>query len=143
MRTSSSLPRPPIESTIFGIKGIDESRLRYQETLEVFFKSCRSSILNHEGQFFKYNDVELHNKPVQKPYPPLWFPSSNRDSIDFTARHGYHTALICRAADTKALFDQYREVWERHKNDPGRHNSHVAFPFLAKAQHLVIADTDA
>src|SRR5207302_809425 len=39
--------------------------------------------------------------------------------------------------------DRYREVWERHKNDPGRHNSHVAFPFLAKAQHLVIADTDA
>ena len=128
----------PIESMIFGLKSIDESRARYRETLDIFFAACRSDVLNYQGQ-----NVELYNKPVQKPYPPLWFPSSNRDSIDFTARHGYHTALICRAADTKALFDQYREVWERHKNDPGRHNSHVPFPFLAKTQHLVIADTDA
>jgi len=123
---------------IFGLKSIDESRARYRETLDIFFAACRSDVLNYQGQ-----DVELYNKPVQKPYPPLWFPSSNRDSIEFTARHGYHTALICRAADTKALFDRYREVWERHKNDLGRHNSHVAFPFLAKTQHLVIADTDA
>ena len=128
----------PIESMIFGLKSVDDSRARYRETLDIFFAACRSDVLNYQGQ-----DVELYNKPVQKPYPPLWFPSSNRDSIEFTARHGYHTALICRAADTKALFDQYREVWERHKNDPGRHNSHVALPFLAKAQHLVIADTDA
>jgi alkanesulfonate monooxygenase SsuD/methylene tetrahydromethanopterin reductase-like flavin-dependent oxidoreductase (luciferase family) len=86
--------------------------------------------------------VELCTKPVQQPWPPLWFPSSNRESIEFTASHGYHTALIARAADSKALFDQYREVWERHRNDPGRHNAHAGHPKLAKTQHLVIADTD-
>ncbi|HXM83170.1 MAG TPA: LLM class flavin-dependent oxidoreductase [Burkholderiales bacterium] len=128
----------PIESMIFGLKSIEESRLRYRETLEIFFAACRNTVLQYQGQ-----DVELYNKPVQKPYPPLWFPSSNRDSIEFTARHGYHTALICKTSDARPLFDQYREVWERHKNDPGRHNSHVPFPFLAKTQHLVIADTDA
>jgi alkanesulfonate monooxygenase SsuD/methylene tetrahydromethanopterin reductase-like flavin-dependent oxidoreductase (luciferase family) len=80
---------------------------------------------------------------VQRPYPPLWFPSSNRESIYFTARHGYHTAFLGKLADCKPLFDQYRELWERHKNDPGRHNAHVASPFLAKTQHLVIAESDA
>ena len=82
-------------------------------------------------------------KPLQKPYPPLWFPSSNRESIEFTARHGYHTAFLGKLADCKPHFERYREVWQRHRDDPGRHNAHVAAPFLAKTQHLVIADTDA
>jgi alkanesulfonate monooxygenase SsuD/methylene tetrahydromethanopterin reductase-like flavin-dependent oxidoreductase (luciferase family) len=82
-------------------------------------------------------------KPYQRPYPPLWFPSSNRESIDFTARHGYHTAFIGKHADCKPLFERYRELWEKHRGDAGRHNAHVAAPFLARTQHLVIADTDA
>src|SRR2546426_2723323 len=80
---------------------------------------------------------------VQKPYPPLWFPSSNRDSIEFTAKHGYHTALLARLADCKPLFERYREIWEQHRNDPGRHNAHVAAPFLARTLHMVIAETEA
>jgi alkanesulfonate monooxygenase SsuD/methylene tetrahydromethanopterin reductase-like flavin-dependent oxidoreductase (luciferase family) len=132
----------PIESLIFGLKSIEESRERYRETLEVFFEACKNPALNFQGKFYEYRDVELHVKPRQRPYPPLWFPSSNRDSIEFTARHGYSTAFIGKLADCKAHFERYRELWERHRNDPGRHNAHVAAPFLAKTQHLVIADTD-
>src|SRR5690606_7351848 len=130
----------PIESQIFGLKSIDESREKYRETLDIFFRACESSSLSFDGKHYHYRDAELHVKPVQKPWPPLWFPSSNRDSIDFTARHGYHTALLGKVADAKPLFDQYRETWERHKNDAGRHNAHVAEPFLGKTQHLVIAE---
>jgi len=132
----------PIESLIFGMQNIEQSRERYRETLEVFFEACRERTLNFQGKVFQYRDVELYNKPVQQPYPPLWFPSSNRESIEFTASHGYHTALLMRPVDCKPLFDHYRETWERHRNDPGRHNAHVARPHLAKTQHMVIAETE-
>ena len=128
----------PIESRIFNMNSIEESRERYRETLDVFFSFCENKIVKYRGQ-----DLVLYNKPAQKPWPPLWFPSSNRDSIGFTARHGYHTALIAKLADCKPLFDEYREIWQRHRNDPGRHNAHIAAPFLAKTQHLVIAETEA
>ena len=130
----------PIESRIFGLRSIDESREKYRETLEVFFTACRSSSLNFQGKIYAYQDAELHVKPLQKPYPPLWFPSSNKDSIDFTARHGYHTALLGKLADARPLFDRYRELWEKHRHEPGRHNAHVSAPFLAKTQHIVIAE---
>jgi alkanesulfonate monooxygenase SsuD/methylene tetrahydromethanopterin reductase-like flavin-dependent oxidoreductase (luciferase family) len=133
----------PIESQIFGLQSIDESREKYRETLEIFFHACKSESLDFEGKHYRYRDAELHVKPWQRPYPPLWFPSSNRDSIDFTARHGYHTAFLGRLADCKPLFERYRELWERHRNDTGRHNAHVAEPFLAKTQHLVIAESEA
>ncbi len=127
----------PIEAMIFGMQDVETSRARYRETLDFFFRACASPVVRYRGV-----DVELHNKPVQKPYPPLWFPSSNKDSIDFTGRHGYHTAIISSHAEAKARFAQYREVWERHRNDPGRHNAHVARPFLARTQHLVIAEDE-
>jgi alkanesulfonate monooxygenase SsuD/methylene tetrahydromethanopterin reductase-like flavin-dependent oxidoreductase (luciferase family) len=127
----------PIESLIFGLSSIDQSRERYRETLEMFFAACRGETMRINGQ-----QAELHVKPRQRPYPPLWFPSSNKESIEFTARHGYHTAFIGKHADCKPLFERYRELWEKHRNDPGRHNAHVAAPFLARTQHLVIADTD-
>jgi alkanesulfonate monooxygenase SsuD/methylene tetrahydromethanopterin reductase-like flavin-dependent oxidoreductase (luciferase family) len=128
----------PIESKIFGLQNIEESRQKYRETLDTFFAACRSDVIQFRGE-----EVELYNKPVQKPWPPLWFPSSNRESIQFTARHGYHTALLGKRAGSKALFDEYREIWEAHQNDPGRHNAHVGSAFLAKTQHLVIAETEA
>lgn len=132
----------PIESQIFGLKSIDESREKYRETLEIFFAACNSDVLNFEGKYYSYRDAELHIKPVQRPYPPLWFPSSNRESIDFTARHGYHTAFLGKLADCKPHFERYRDLWEKYKSDPGRHNAHVATPFLAKTQHLVIAERE-
>jgi alkanesulfonate monooxygenase SsuD/methylene tetrahydromethanopterin reductase-like flavin-dependent oxidoreductase (luciferase family) len=133
----------PIESRIFGLQSVDESREKYRETLDVFFAACQASSLNYKGKHYAYADAELHVKPVQRPYPPLWFPSSNRDSIDFTARHGYHTAFLGKVADCKPLFERYRELWARHRNDAGRHNAHVAEPILAKTQHLVIAEDAA
>jgi alkanesulfonate monooxygenase SsuD/methylene tetrahydromethanopterin reductase-like flavin-dependent oxidoreductase (luciferase family) len=133
----------PIESQIFGMQSIEQSRERYRETLEVFFEACRARTLNYSGKLYQYRDIELHNKPLQRPYPPLWFPSSNRDSVEFTARHGYHTAFLGKLADCKPHFDLYREIWQRQRNDPGRHNAHVAAPYLAKSQHLVIAESEA
>jgi alkanesulfonate monooxygenase SsuD/methylene tetrahydromethanopterin reductase-like flavin-dependent oxidoreductase (luciferase family) len=132
----------PIESKIFGLQNVEESRDRYRETLDVFFAACAGQTLNYAGKHFQYQDAELHLKPVQKPYPPLWFPSSNKESIDFTARHGYHTAFLGRLADCKPHFDRYRELWQQYRNDAGRHNAHVAEPYLAKSQHLVIAEDD-
>ncbi|MFN2646050.1 MAG: LLM class flavin-dependent oxidoreductase, partial [Burkholderiales bacterium] len=132
----------PIESLIFGMQNIEHSREKYRETLDVFFTACRERTLNYSGKYYQYRDVEIHNKPLQKPYPPLWFPTSNRESIDFTARHGYHTALLMKPEACKPLFDQYRETWERYRNDPGRHNAHVDAPHLGKTQHLIIAETD-
>ncbi len=128
----------PIESKIFNLNSVEESREKYRQVLDAFFSAASSETMSVNGV-----DAEVHVKPYQRPYPPLWFPSSNKEGIDFTARHGYHTAFIGKHVDCKPLFERYREVWEKHRNDPGRHNAHVAQPFLARTQHLVIADTDA
>jgi alkanesulfonate monooxygenase SsuD/methylene tetrahydromethanopterin reductase-like flavin-dependent oxidoreductase (luciferase family) len=132
----------PIESSYYGMKSVEESRERYRETLDVFFAACANPVLEHEGKYFSYRDLELQIKPLQRPWPPLWFPSSDRNSIDFTARHGYHTVLNTGNAEAGTLYARYRETWARHRDDPGRHNAHVSAPKLGKSQHVFVADTE-
>jgi alkanesulfonate monooxygenase SsuD/methylene tetrahydromethanopterin reductase-like flavin-dependent oxidoreductase (luciferase family) len=133
----------PIESAYMGVKGIDESREKYRETLDIFFKMCREDKIDFEGKHYQFKGLELYVKPVQRPYPPLWFPSSDVNSIDFTAKHGYHTVLNTNLDETRVLYQQYRETWVKHRDDPGRHNAHVAAPRLGKSHHIVVADSDA
>jgi alkanesulfonate monooxygenase SsuD/methylene tetrahydromethanopterin reductase-like flavin-dependent oxidoreductase (luciferase family) len=133
----------PIESSFFGLKSVEESRERYREALDIFFAACAGKTLDFQGKYHAYAGLDLYNRPVQRPYPPLWFPSSDKNSIDFTARHGYHTVLNTTAAEAGKLYAQYRETWAKHRHDPGRHNAHVAAPKLGKSQHVYIADTQA
>ncbi|HTP97533.1 MAG TPA: LLM class flavin-dependent oxidoreductase [Burkholderiales bacterium] len=133
----------PIESSYYGIGSVEESRERYREALDIFFAACGSTLLGYAGKYHSYRDLELQLKPLQRPYPPLWFPSSDRNSIDFTARHGYHTVLNTSNAEAASLYARYREVWVEHRDDPGRHNAHVAAPKLGKSQHVYVADTEA
>jgi alkanesulfonate monooxygenase SsuD/methylene tetrahydromethanopterin reductase-like flavin-dependent oxidoreductase (luciferase family) len=133
----------PIESSYFAMKSIDESRERYRETLDIFFAACGGKKLDYAGKYHSYQDLDLYIHPNQRPYPPLWFPSSDRNSIEFTAKHGYHTVLNTTAEGAGKLYAQYREVWTRHRSDPGRHNAHVAAPKLGKSQHVFVAESDA
>ena len=132
-----------IESAVYGIDDVEESRGRYRETLDIFFNACGQSTLEHEGEHFNYHDVELHTEPYQKPYPPLWFPSSSPDIVDFVARHGYNTAIPGAPENVRPMLELYREIWLEHQDDEGRHNAHVAAPRLGRNQHVFVAETDA
>ena len=134
----------PMEAAYFDIKTVDESRARYRETLDIFRAACESEVLNFEGQFYSYKDLELHLHPWQRPHPPLWFPSSDHSSIEFTATHGYHTVInTSPAPELRDLYEHYREVWVEHQDDPGRHNGHVAVPMLGTSKHVFVGETDA
>ncbi len=134
----------PYEARIFGMENVDESRDRYREMLDLLLAAFQSNTLTHHGKHYDYQDVDLYNHPYQRPYPPLWFPSSNKSSVTFTAEHGYHTCFnFGSAEEQRELCEQYREVWVHHKDDPGRHNAHVAAPKLGTSNHVLVAPTDA
>ena len=59
----------PIESKIFGMNSIEESRERYREALEVFFQACANPALDFDGKLFHYRDAELHVQPRAEAVP--------------------------------------------------------------------------
>ena len=133
----------PLEAKIYGVQSVEESRALSQEVLEILLAAFNSTVLNFEGKHYTYDNVELWNRPYQQPYPPLWFPSSNADSVPFIAQHGFNTSHNFAPNDVaKPHFDRYKQEWILHANDPGRMNAHVAVPKLTNARHIYVAPSD-
>jgi alkanesulfonate monooxygenase SsuD/methylene tetrahydromethanopterin reductase-like flavin-dependent oxidoreductase (luciferase family) len=120
----------------------DDTRAIFNEALAVLVTGLTSNRLNFEGRHYRYNDVPMELQPLQQPYPPLWYPTHNPESIQYAARHGYNFVGLGPAAAVRGHADLYRQTWEAHRSDPGRLNGHVAAPKIGILRQIVVAETD-
>src|SRR5437773_6997572 len=128
-----------------GYHGFDPGRTRamFQEALAVILAGMTSPRLTHRGEHYRYDDVPMELAPLQKPYPPLCYATSNVESVQWAAAQGMHMVGLGPAAAYRPFVETYRAAWTAHRNDPGRLNAHVATPRIGINRQVVIADTDA
>jgi len=133
----------PMEAERFGIETEDQGREMFNEVLDILLTAFNNDVLNYEGKYYIYKGVRLWQKPYQKPYPPLWYPTDNISNVPWMAEAGINTCNIFRpAADTREHFDLYKRTWEEHRDDPNRLNSHVKSPKMGLARNVYVAPTD-
>jgi alkanesulfonate monooxygenase SsuD/methylene tetrahydromethanopterin reductase-like flavin-dependent oxidoreductase (luciferase family) len=133
----------PIESTFYGISDAAEAREMANEALEIIVRGFRAGRLDHEGKHFRYDGVEVWNRPFQQPYPPLWYPTSNIESVPFAATHGFSTSHnFAPNSVAKPHLQLYRDEWEKHEGDRDRLNGHVASPLISNTRHIYVGLDD-
>ncbi|MCE2464094.1 MAG: LLM class flavin-dependent oxidoreductase [Dehalococcoidia bacterium] len=121
----------------------DETGDIFNEALDVLLKGFTNDVISHEGRYFTYENVRPWIRPLQQPYPPLWYASTNVESAPWVARNGFNTANIFNpSSDIRAYFDLYKRSWQEHQNDPGRLNPHVDVPKYGLVRHVYVAPTD-
>ena len=76
-------------------------------------------------------------KPMQKPYPELWYGTSRPDSIPWAAERGAHIVTLRDNAAARAIIDLYKEEWRK------RGRAEADLPKMGINRHLVVADTEA
>jgi alkanesulfonate monooxygenase SsuD/methylene tetrahydromethanopterin reductase-like flavin-dependent oxidoreductase (luciferase family) len=134
----------PIESAYYGVTSPDQAREMSKEALDVLIEAFTHDELTYEGKHHRYDGVGLYNKPYQDPYPPLWYPTSNIESVPFVARHAFNTSHNFAANEVaKPHLALYWEEWAKHRNDAGRLNGHVAEPLVSNTRHIYVAPTDS
>jgi alkanesulfonate monooxygenase SsuD/methylene tetrahydromethanopterin reductase-like flavin-dependent oxidoreductase (luciferase family) len=131
----------PYELRYFGVDP-GETRAIFNETLAALLAGFTHSRLTFEGTHFKCHDMPMALQPFQKPYPPLWYPTHNPESVEYAARHGFNFVGLGPAAAVRQHVDAYRKTWSAHQHDQGRLNGHVADPKLGILRQVVVADTD-
>ncbi|HEX6511456.1 MAG TPA: LLM class flavin-dependent oxidoreductase, partial [Chloroflexota bacterium] len=68
---------------------------RTVEGLEVILKAWSGQRFNHEGQFYRFEHLEVWPPVQQRPHPPVWMSaSSNPLSFEWIARQGYNLLTI-------------------------------------------------
>jgi alkanesulfonate monooxygenase SsuD/methylene tetrahydromethanopterin reductase-like flavin-dependent oxidoreductase (luciferase family) len=115
----------------------EESRERFQETLDILRKAWTEERFTYEGKYFRFRDVCVVPKPYQKPHPPLRFAATTRETYPAIGRLGQPLFIAVRTttiSDVTRFIAGYHEGW-REAGHPGRGDVALIVP-------VYVADTD-
>jgi alkanesulfonate monooxygenase SsuD/methylene tetrahydromethanopterin reductase-like flavin-dependent oxidoreductase (luciferase family) len=139
----------PIELGYYGVD-VADTRSIYAEAYEVVMAGLGTGRVDFEGEHFRYAGYRLPVPPRQRPHPPLWYPTTNADTVPWLGRNAINTvfAFVCDVAFARAgtSVAEQTAIYERelaaHAGDADRVNRHVARPRYGIARHVYVADTD-
>ena len=121
---------------------VETSREVFQEVLDILKKGFTSERLSHEGKHFTYKNVPMELKPLQKPFPPVWYPSSNDNGARYSGSNGYHYVTLGSTRDAAKRIAAYREALKARGGPvhplPGFDGGSAA----GINRRVVVADTD-
>lgn len=132
----------PYELGYYGVDS-EESRSMMGEVLAVVVAGMTHDRLTYHGQYFDYDDVPMELSPKQQPYPPIWYPTQNPESVVHAAEQGFNIVTLGPAAMARNLVDSYWSTWAAHRDRGGRLNGHVTEPKVGIMRQVFVADTDA
>ncbi|HEY7063150.1 MAG TPA: LLM class flavin-dependent oxidoreductase [Chloroflexota bacterium] len=135
----------PHEMAVFNVDAAD-SRAMFEEALAIIRQALVEGKASYEGRYFAARDVELMVRPVQRPYPPLWYPTSNAQSVPWVAGQGISTMFSHNTPtleETRQNVQVYWRAYAEHRDDPDRLNAHVATPKVGLMRQVYVAETDA
>ncbi|HEX9640243.1 MAG TPA: LLM class flavin-dependent oxidoreductase [Candidatus Krumholzibacteria bacterium] len=131
----------PYELGCFGVD-LADSRAIFNEVLAILIAGLTQRRLTFEGERYQYRDVPIELCPLQQPYPPLWYPTHNPESIEYAARNGYNFVGLGPAALLGQQARAYWQTWKAHRHDAGRLNAHVPEPKVGALRQVLVADSD-
>ena len=116
----------------------DTNYARYCETLAILREGLSHDLLTYAGRFHSFESLPMYLRPLQQPYPPLWY---MRNAVT-AAMDGMHTILVGSLDSLRAEVPRYREAWEEHQG-VGALTAQGQEPMIGLVVHLVVAETDA
>ena len=111
----------PIEYQGFGVDQT-QSREIFDESIEVIRRAWTEERLNFEGKHYRFEDVEVRPRPLQKPHPPIWMAALSEETFEKAGRLGFNLLLspvfggsLLTARDR---IQRYREALAKAGHDP-------------------------
>ena len=123
------------EMGAFGVSG-DESYPRFRENVDIVQQAWKDGPLTYEGQFSRFEHIEVLPKPLQDPLP-TWIACSSTDAIGWAASRGHAILMTPHAthAEIQGQHAHYRTALDEH--------GHRVDQDIPIARLLAIAPTDA
>jgi alkanesulfonate monooxygenase SsuD/methylene tetrahydromethanopterin reductase-like flavin-dependent oxidoreductase (luciferase family) len=107
----------PVEFQQFGMT-MEEAKERFWEGTEVILKAWSQDPFSHQGKYYRFENISLYMKPLQKPMPPTWIAASSDDTLVRAGQLGWPMMGIPFArsntlADVKAKNDLYLDSYRK------------------------------
>jgi alkanesulfonate monooxygenase SsuD/methylene tetrahydromethanopterin reductase-like flavin-dependent oxidoreductase (luciferase family) len=124
----------------------ERARAMFNEALSVMLMGIATGEIDFHGAQYNFNKLITRTRPVQRPYPPLWYPTSNAGSVAWIASQAINAVFsVHLAPNFERVIEMVQGYWSglaAHASDTGRLNAHVADPKVGFMVHVHVADTD-
>ena len=109
----------------FDAFGVDADRpvARFNEALALMKACWTEREINFDGRLWKLQGASMEPKPVQKPYPPVWFGGSAPAGMRRAVRHG--DGFMGAGSQTTAQFAEQVKVVREELQRAGPRARHV------------------
>ena len=126
----------PFETQAYGLDFARTGEI-YHEAFALILKGLASEELTFEGKHFRFRNVPMILRPVQRPHPPLWYGTTIPENADWPAANDVNIVTIALRPTVRLIIDRYRTARARLGKNP------QDVPLMGVARHVVVADTDA
>jgi alkanesulfonate monooxygenase SsuD/methylene tetrahydromethanopterin reductase-like flavin-dependent oxidoreductase (luciferase family) len=126
----------PFEVGFFGVNPADGSR-QFPEALRLIKQGLTSDELSFSGEFYNFHKVPMVLKPVQRPYPPLWYGVVATEGAYWAAVEAANIVTLVPPDPARAIIEKYAVEWKKL----GRSDSEL--PLMGISRHVVLAETTA
>jgi alkanesulfonate monooxygenase SsuD/methylene tetrahydromethanopterin reductase-like flavin-dependent oxidoreductase (luciferase family) len=82
----------------YGVR-YDESRERFQESLDIILKAWTQEGFSHSGKYFTVDNLTVVPRPYQKPHPPIWVAATTQDTFPMVGHMGFSLVTGLRGFD--------------------------------------------
>ena len=94
----------------------EESRVRFEESIEVILKAWTNETFSFQGEYYSYNKLEVTPKPYQIPYPPIHVGITSAETFPIIGHMGYHILInpsrVFSLSELKPNIQEYRRAWQ-------------------------------
>jgi probable F420-dependent oxidoreductase len=108
-----------VPESIFGLPSGQRVR-RFVEGIRVMQALWTAPAASVDGTFWQFKDVAMEPKPVQQPYPPLWFGARQTPALKRAVQHG-NGWMGAGSSSTEDFIEQYgmvRRFLDEARRDP-------------------------
>ncbi|MBI3796321.1 MAG: LLM class flavin-dependent oxidoreductase [Deltaproteobacteria bacterium] len=126
-----------VPEAVFGVSTQRRAR-QFVEGLQVLKALWTQPRATVKGDFWKFENVHMEPKPLQKPHPPLWFGARTAVGLKRAVRHG--DGWMGAGSSSSADFVQHVGLLRQALDEAGR--DPATFPLSKRVYIAVDADRD-
>lgn len=126
----------PIEVGFYGVDPEAGSR-QFPEALQLIKQGLTVDELTFSGEFYNFDKVPMVMRPLQNPYPPLWYGVVAPEGTHWAALENAHMVTLLPTDGARTVIERYKSEWA------GFGKAEEDLPLMGVMRLVVLADTDA
>ncbi|MGE3644570.1 MAG: LLM class flavin-dependent oxidoreductase [Beijerinckiaceae bacterium] len=120
----------------------EDSRDIFLDAYACLRQALTHEVFSYEGRHFSYKDVPMPNRPLQQPFPPFWYGSSNKIGSTFAGEQGMHFTANGPSSQVRTNIATFREALAKRGGPECPKPEFSGGTAVGALRYIVVAETD-